>query len=64
MRIKHATKRLIDSVWTLSYSESPEGITIHTYDRENDIGYEQENSLPRCRLIEDKQRMVKNNSGE
>jgi hypothetical protein len=57
--IKYATKRLIDSVWTLGYKQiSPDEIEIVSYDRKNEIGYDQERTLPRVRLIEDDKRTV------
>lgn len=57
--VKYAVNRLINSVWTLSYTENPDNtITILTYDRENEIGYEREAELPRCRLSEADGRVV------
>jgi hypothetical protein len=57
--IKYATKRLIDSVWTLGYKQiSPSEIEIVSYDRKNQIGYDQEKTLPRVHLVEDDKRTV------
>lgn len=56
---KYATQRLIGSVWTLVYELVSENqIKILAYDRKNDIGYEQEEKLDRCSLIEDDKRTV------
>ena len=56
--IKYATKRLLDSVWTLAYKEVGADIEIVSYDRENSIGYAQENYLPTVRLVEGEGRVV------
>lgn len=56
--MKYATKRLIDSVWTLGYNETEEGIEIVSYDRENPIGYKQEKTLPQVNIIEDDERTI------
>ena len=57
--ILHATKRLLDSVWTLAFIAHEDGTTtILRYDRENEIGYEQERELPRVQLTEDADRNV------
>ena len=51
--ILYATKRLIDSVWTLAYQRvSPTEVRILGYDRENPIGYAQERQLDLCNLRE------------
>lgn len=57
--VKYATKRLIDSVWTVSYKMNPDG-TVHiiSYDRENIIGYTKEKELPRCTFVETPERLV------
>ena len=57
--ILHATKRLLDSVWTLAFIAHEDGTaTILRYDRENGIGYDQERELPRVQLTEDADRNV------
>lgn len=54
-----ATKRLIDSVWTLEYEFVPGGgIKILNYNREDPEGYEKEDELPQCQIIEDDHRTV------
>jgi len=55
---KYATKRLINSVWTLTYREVGDKIEILGYSRNNDIGYDQEKDLPRCSIVEDEARTV------
>jgi hypothetical protein len=51
--VAYATKRLIDSVWTLGYKRvSPTEVEIVSYDRENPIGYEQEGKLDLCNTME------------
>lgn len=57
-KTKYATKRLIDSVWTVAYQEVEGGARIVSYDRENPVGYNQERELPRMDLIEGKGRIV------
>jgi hypothetical protein len=57
--MEYAVNRLIDSVWTIQYTHNPDGtVTIHGYDRDNAIGYEQEDTLCRARLIEGDGRIV------
>jgi hypothetical protein len=57
--ILHATQRLLDSVWTLTFvAHEDDTATILRYDRTNEIGYEQERNLPRVRLTEDADRNV------
>jgi hypothetical protein len=54
-----ATKRLIDSVWTLEYEFVPGGgVKILNYNREDPEGYEKEHDLPQCRIIEDEKRNI------
>jgi hypothetical protein len=51
-----ATKRLIDSVWTVAFTVGDDGrATIHGYSRDCERGYANEGKLPRCNLIECKQ---------
>ena len=54
-----ATKRLIDSVWTLQYT-MVNGYTINivSYNRDDPEGYEKEDKLPKVRLIEKEGRVV------
>ena len=54
-----ATKRLIDSVWTLRYEHVEGGVKIHSYNRTDREGYEKERELPRCHLVEEEDRTVK-----
>tara|TARA_R110001583_G_scaffold52147_6_gene162186 strand:+ start:650 stop:1456 length:807 start_codon:yes stop_codon:yes gene_type:complete len=56
--MKYATKRLIDSVWTMGYEIKDDMAVIHSYDRENPIGYEQEKSLPQVSVKESAGRIV------
>jgi hypothetical protein len=56
--MKYATKRLIDSVWTLAYEVVDGEVFIHSYDRTNPIGYEKEKELPQVTLLEDDYRVV------
>ena len=50
-----ATKRLIDSVWTVEYNIlSPTEVEILKFSREDPEGYEKERQLPQCGIIEDK----------
>jgi len=52
--MRYATKRLIDSVWTVAFTVGEDGhATIHGYSRECVLGYERETSLPRVALIEE-----------
>lgn len=52
-----ATKRLIDSVWTVEYNVLNDfQIEIVSYSREDKEGYEKEGSLPQCSVIEDSKR--------
>ncbi|WP_396146039.1 hypothetical protein [Flavobacterium sp.] len=54
-----ATKRLIDSVWTLEYEIVNENcIKILHYDNQDAEGYQKEKQLPRCELEETKDRTV------
>lgn len=53
MAIKYATKRIMDSVWTLAYVKKADGVQILAYSREISEGYEREKDWPRCHLIED-----------
>lgn len=57
--MKYATNRLIDSVWTLGYEVIGEEIKIISYDRDNEIGYMQESTLPIAnKIIENEDRIV------
>ena len=52
-----ATKRLIDSVWTVEYNViDNDFVEIISYSREDKEGYEKENILPQCSVIEDDKR--------
>ncbi len=59
MSIQHATNRLIDSVWTLGFEIVDGKVVIHSYDRENKIGYEKEKELPQVRIVEGEGRIIK-----
>lgn len=57
--MQYAVRRLINSVWTVGFTLNGDGtVTIHSFDRKNPIGYEQERTLPKARLIEDSDRTV------
>lgn len=56
--MQYATKRLIDSVWTMGYEIQDNMVVIHSYDRENPVGYKQERELPQVSLIENDARLV------
>jgi hypothetical protein len=57
--VLYATKRLLDSVWTLAYQLTGKNeIKVLTYDRENPIGYEREKELPRVRMEEETGRIL------
>lgn len=54
-----ATKRLIDSVWTMSFTMTTDtSVTVDTYDRDNMEGYEKEGRVPYLNVIEDDKRTV------
>jgi hypothetical protein len=54
-----ATKRLIDSVWTVSFEVVDGKAVIHSYGRGNAEGYKRERELMQVTLIEDDDRTVK-----
>lgn len=57
--IKYATERLINSVWTLAYTQvSDNEISILSYGRENKIGYSKETEFPRLGMITTNDRTV------
>lgn len=59
--IRHmkATKRLLRSVWTLEYEITDEGkMRILNYSRDDREGYDREQELLQCALIETDQRIV------
>lgn len=57
--IYFATKRLIDSVWTLAFSyESDSTVKIHSYARDNLKGVKEERQLPNVKIIEDDSRNI------
>lgn len=57
--MKYATKRLINSVWTVAYTVGDDGrATIHGFGRSCDYGYESERALDRCNLAEGDGRVV------
>jgi hypothetical protein len=58
MSLQFATKRLIDSVWTLGFKWVDGGVEIVSYDRESDVGYKYEKDLLQAHLIEDENRTV------
>ncbi len=54
-----ATKRLIDSVWTLEYERIGDTkARIIRYSREDPEGYDKEKELPQCTLVEGENRIV------
>jgi len=54
-----ATNRRICAVWTVAFTVGSDGrATIHGYTSDYERGYEQEQKLPRCHLIEDEERTV------
>lgn len=51
--VYYFTKRLLDSVWTCEYQViTKHQIRVLTWNRNNEIGYEQEKELPKGRIIE------------
>jgi len=60
MKIQHAKKRLLDSVWTTAFiAHNDKTATILSHDRDNPIGYERENDLPSGFFIESATRTAK-----
>jgi hypothetical protein len=58
-KIQYATKRLINSVWTVAYVINDDNtVTIVSYDRDNIIGYTKEKELPRAEIVETGERMA------
>ena len=56
-----ATKRLIDSVWTLEYNiVSDTEIEVIKFSRNDPEGYEKEYELPQCSIIEGDRRVMTN----
>jgi len=54
-----ATNRILDSVWTLTYTTiNNHTIEILNYNRDDSEGYEKESELPKCVLIENEKREV------
>lgn len=53
-----ATKRLIDTVWTLEFKLADGKLEIISYDNMDQRGYDQEYALPRMNLIENEDRHV------
>lgn len=54
-----ATKRLIDSVWTLEYEViSPTEAEIIRYSREDMDGYRLERELPQCAIVQNEERIA------
>ncbi len=58
-QLQYATKRLIDSVWTVAYTVDNGVATIRGYGRHCNHGYANERRLDRCTLVEDDGRTVK-----
>lgn len=58
MSIQFATRRIIDSVWTLTFAWEDGKVRILEYDRENTVGYKYEKDLPQCVIVEDDDRTV------
>jgi hypothetical protein len=58
-KIYYAVKRLIDSVWTVSYTPVENGkVYIITYDRDNAYGIKNERTLSKLMMKEDDHRTV------
>ena len=56
---KKATKRLLDSVWTVEFKEvSPTEVEIVRYSRDDQEGYDRERKLPQGVLVETENRTV------
>lgn len=54
-----ATKRLLDSVWTVEYTHaSPNDIVISKIGGNDQEGYDKESILPQCEIIETPDRTV------
>jgi len=54
-----ATNRILDSVWTLTYTTiNNHTIEILNYNRDDPEGYEKESKLPKYTIIEDEKRTV------
>ena len=52
-----ATKRLLDSVWTLEFEVLNENeVKILKYSRDDKEGYDNERTLHQCRVVEDDDR--------
>jgi len=61
---KLAVERILDSVWTIEYESVLGGVFIHSYNRNNQVGYEQEQDLPKGRLIENNGKHSSDCNGE
>ena len=57
-QVFYATKRLIDSVWTLGFIKKGIDVEIVSYDRNNKLGYDNEKDLPQFEFIEGDDRIV------
>ena len=57
-KIYKGVRRLINSVWTLEFIPTRDGIFIVKYDRNDDEGYEKEKELHQVNLIENENRTV------
>ncbi len=53
-----AVHRLIDSVWTLEFTMTHDGVEVNSFSRDNPSGYQQENSLPKVKVLEDSKRNI------
>jgi hypothetical protein len=54
-----ATQRLIDSVWTVEFNILNENeVEIIRYSRNDKEGYDNEQTLPQCGIIEDEKRNI------
>jgi hypothetical protein len=59
MSLQFATSRKIDSVWTLGFEIVDGKAVIHSFDRDNQTGYDKEKELPQVRIVEDDKRVIK-----
>ncbi|EKA5635843.1 hypothetical protein OKZ62_001747 [Vibrio navarrensis] len=54
-----AVKRLIDSVWTVQFLFTDEGVHIISYSRDDEVGYVEEKRLPKAIIVEDENRIAR-----
>ena len=56
--VQKGVKRLINSVWTVEFVPTRDGVVIIKYDRKDPEGYDREKELPQANLLEDDSRTV------